>query len=97
MRFYWHLSEDERDQIGILRAAGHSIGVIARANLGLVEGAERTQAAHHRMRDDLRIHLPSGPESRDALALFDASPQTSAPPSRQTLTRHDQGSRFNPR
>ena len=22
MRFYWHLSEDERDQIGILRAAG---------------------------------------------------------------------------
>jgi|SRR6516225_6916126 len=31
MRFYWHLSEDERDQIGILRAAGHSIGVIARA------------------------------------------------------------------
>ena len=30
MRFYSHLSEDERDQIGVLRAAGRSIGAIAR-------------------------------------------------------------------
>jgi hypothetical protein len=30
MRFYSHLSEDERDQIGVLRAAGRSIGWIAR-------------------------------------------------------------------
>jgi len=31
MRCYSHLSEDERDQIGVLHAAGRSIGVIARA------------------------------------------------------------------
>jgi Helix-turn-helix domain len=38
MRSYAHLSEDERDQIGVLRAAGRSIGAIARA-LG--------RASHH--------------------------------------------------
>jgi transposase, IS30 family len=31
MRSYWHLSEDERDQIGVLRAAERSMGAIARA------------------------------------------------------------------
>ena len=31
MRSYSRLSEDERDQIGVLRAAGRSIGAIARA------------------------------------------------------------------
>jgi IS30 family transposase len=31
MQSYSHLSEDERDQIGILRAAGQSMGAIARA------------------------------------------------------------------
>ena len=31
MRTYSHLSEDERDQIGVLRAAGRSMGAIARA------------------------------------------------------------------
>ncbi len=31
MRCYRHLSEDERDQIGIWRAAGRSVGAIARA------------------------------------------------------------------
>jgi IS30 family transposase len=31
MRSYRHLSEDERDQIGIWRAAGRSVGAIARA------------------------------------------------------------------
>ena len=31
MRFYSHLSDDERDQIAILRAAGRSMGAIARA------------------------------------------------------------------
>ena len=29
MRFYSHLSDDERDQIAILRAAGRSMGTIA--------------------------------------------------------------------
>ena len=32
MRSYRHLSEDERDQIGIWRAAGRSVGAIARAH-----------------------------------------------------------------
>src|ERR1700720_4122666 len=31
MQSYAHLSEDERDQIGVLRAAGRSMGAIARA------------------------------------------------------------------
>src|SRR5271167_705384 len=31
MRSYSHLSEDERDQIGVLRAGGRSMGAIARA------------------------------------------------------------------
>ena len=31
MRSYSHLSEDERDQISVLRAAGRSMGTIARA------------------------------------------------------------------
>jgi IS30 family transposase len=31
MRSYSHRSEDERDQIGVLRAAGRSMGAIARA------------------------------------------------------------------
>jgi transposase, IS30 family len=31
MRPYSHLSEDERDEIGVLRAAGRSMGAIARA------------------------------------------------------------------
>ena len=31
MRSYSHLSEDERDQIGVWRSAGRSIGAIARA------------------------------------------------------------------
>jgi Helix-turn-helix domain len=31
MRSYAHLSEDERDQVGVLRAAGRSMGAIARA------------------------------------------------------------------
>ena len=31
MRFYSHLSDEERDQIAILRAAGRSMGAIARA------------------------------------------------------------------
>jgi IS30 family transposase len=36
MRSYSHLSEDERDQIGVLRAAGRSMGAIART-LGRAE------------------------------------------------------------
>ena len=40
MRSYSHLSEDERDQIGVLRAAGRSMGAIALAlqKLGMAAG-----------------------------------------------------------
>jgi transposase, IS30 family len=31
MRCYWHLSDDEREQIGLARTLGHSIGAIAQA------------------------------------------------------------------
>jgi hypothetical protein len=31
MRGYSHLSDDEREQIGLLKVLGHSIGAIARA------------------------------------------------------------------
>jgi Helix-turn-helix domain len=31
MRCYSHLSDDEREQIGLTQALGHSIGAIARA------------------------------------------------------------------
>ena len=34
MRSYSHLSEDERDQIGVLRAAGRSMGASAGARSG---------------------------------------------------------------
>ncbi len=32
MRRYSHLSDDEREQIGLARTLGHSIGAIARAS-----------------------------------------------------------------
>jgi IS30 family transposase len=31
MRYYSHLSDDEREQIGLLKALGQSIGVIAKS------------------------------------------------------------------
>jgi hypothetical protein len=34
MRSYSPLSEDERDQIGVLRAAGRSMGTITRGSVG---------------------------------------------------------------
>src|SRR5271157_6505125 len=51
MRSYSHLSDDERDQIGILRAAGRSTGAIARAL-----GRAKTTIA----RELRRNALPSG-------------------------------------
>ena len=53
MRSYSHLSEDERDQIGVLRAAGRSMGAIARA-LGRAKATAR-RAAHREKRR--RNHL----------------------------------------
>jgi IS30 family transposase len=53
MRSYAHLSEDERDQIGVLRAAGRSMGAIARAlgrakanHVALRSGIQGMASAH---------------------------------------------------
>jgi IS30 family transposase len=152
MRSYSHLSENERDQIGVLRAAGRSMGAIApalgraRATISrelrrnalpsggysplhaagayqlrrqsevilergaalrlfvgdphaegwLVEIRERTAAEGHRLRDNLRLHLPDWTEGRGLLAVFDAPPQTPSSASRQGLARHHQGSTLDP-
>ncbi len=57
MRSYSHLSEDERDQIGILRAAGQSMGAIARvlcrAKTTISRELQRERTPH---RQDLPLH-----------------------------------------
>ena len=53
MRCYSHLSDDEREQIGLARALGHSIGAIAQA-IG------RPKSTISR---ELRNKLPSGKRS----------------------------------
>ncbi|HEX5865326.1 MAG TPA: helix-turn-helix domain-containing protein [Casimicrobiaceae bacterium] len=40
MRGYSHLSDDEREQIGLLKVLGHSIGAIARAVFRLSIGGD---------------------------------------------------------
>ncbi len=55
----------------------------ARADLRLVESRQRTTAAGHRLRDNLRLHLSGCPEGRDLMAISDASAQTPSPTSRQ--------------
>src|SRR6516162_9456571 len=54
----------------------------ARTDLRLVEIRERTAAAGHRLRDNLRLHLSDRTEGRGFVALSDASPQTPSPASR---------------
>ena len=51
MRGYSHLSDDEREQIGLLKVLGHSIGAIARA-------IRRPKSTHSR--ELSRNRLPSG-------------------------------------
>ena len=41
MRSYSHLSEDERDQIGVLRAAGRSMGALGRAKATISRELQR--------------------------------------------------------
>jgi IS30 family transposase len=159
MRFYSHLSDDERDQIAILRAAGRSMGaigrVLGRAKTTITRELQRNalpsggysplhaggayqlrrrreailerEAAlrlfvgdrlgegwtpeqisgwlksgnEPRLRaigceDHLRLHLSDRTEGRGLVALFDASPQTPSPASRQSLARHHQGSSVDP-
>ena len=61
MRSYSHLSDDERDQIGILRAAGRSIGAIARtlgrAKTTISRELQRTRSP----RADIRRFTPPEP------------------------------------
>ena len=49
-------------------------GMDARTDLRLVEIRERTAAAGHRLRDNLRLHLSDRTEGRGLVALSDASP-----------------------
>ena len=51
MRCYSHLSDDEREQIGLAKAVGHSIGAIAKAI-----GRPKSTVS----RELLRNRLPSG-------------------------------------
>jgi transposase, IS30 family len=51
MRCYSHLSDDEREQIGLAKALGHSIGAIAQAI-----GRPKSTVS----RELLRNRLPSG-------------------------------------
>jgi len=51
MRCYSHLPDDEREQIGLLKAAGHSIGAIAQAT-----GRPKSTVS----RELSRNRLPSG-------------------------------------
>ena len=39
MRCYSHLSDDEREQIGLAKALSHSIGAIAQTNLPFANAA----------------------------------------------------------
>jgi IS30 family transposase len=51
MRCYSHLSDDEREQIGLAKAVGHSIGAIAKAI-----GRPKSTVS----REPCRNRLPSG-------------------------------------
>ena len=61
MRFYSHLSDDERDQIAILRAAGRSMGAIARA-LGRAKTTISRELQRNALpRADIRRFTPAEP------------------------------------
>ena len=59
MRSYWRLSEDERDQIGVLRAAGRSMGV-ARALGRAKPPSPGSCSGTHSLWADKRVALRSG-------------------------------------
>src|SRR4029077_489461 len=71
-------------------------GMDARTDLRLVEIRERTAAAGHRLRDNLRLRVSHRTEGRGLVALSDASPQTPSSTARQTLARHHHRSSFDP-
>jgi IS30 family transposase len=81
MRSYSHLSEDERDQIGVLRAVGRSMGAIVRAL-----GRAKTTIS----RELQRNALPSGRYSplHAAGARRSSSRPTSSPVNASDSRRH---------
>ena len=61
MRFYSHLSDEERDQIAILRAAGRSMGAIARALGRAKTTISRGYSGTHSPRAGIRRFTPPEP------------------------------------
>ena len=61
MRSYSHLSEDERDQIGVLRATGRSMGAIARALGGRKPPSPGSCGGTLSPRADIRRFMPLEP------------------------------------
>jgi IS30 family transposase len=51
MRCYSHLSDDEREQIGLAKALGHSIGAIAQA-VGRPKSTISRELSRNRLRAD---------------------------------------------
>jgi IS30 family transposase len=65
MRCYSHLSDDERKQIGSLKALGHSIGAIAQA-IGRPKSTISRELSRNR--------LPSGDRERQSLTDLRSRP-----------------------
>ena len=61
MRSYSHLSEDERDRIGVLRAAGRSMGAIARAPVGRKPPSPGSCGGTHSLWAGIRRFTPPEP------------------------------------
>ena len=65
MRSYSHLSEDERDQIGVLRAGGRDAIVVAHA-LALRQAEKNGQHQGERLRVEPERGFVEGPADRAA-------------------------------
>ena len=79
MRCYSHLSDDEREQIGLAKALGHSIGAIAQAI-----GRPKSTVS----RELSRNKLPSGPvDAPLAWATAPARPQAMASWPRNSVSK----------
>ena len=61
MRCYWHLSDDEREQIGLARTLGHSIGAIAQAMAVRNRRSRGNSPAISCRADATRRFTPPGP------------------------------------
>ena len=101
MGCYSHLSDDEREQIGLAEALGHSIGAIAQAI-----GRPKSTV----WRELCRNRLPSGRYSQTICFIYRAAQQAEQlwryltrhhkrrrPRPIETFARYHQGSRLHPR